>query len=152
MRSLKSVPVMLMLCLILGESPLYGFSLGLRTGPAGRGDGGTNPIGMPPSGAQYDLFYLTESGFEGSFSVVPGILLGRRWLFNNYYVGMGGGLVIGASGAGAGLYSSFGYLSGKGKGWHFTAEYKQTVGYSSAKNELGLIFPYACRVGGVYEF
>ena len=134
------------------DSNLYGLSLGLRVGPAGRGDGGTNPIGLPPTVDQYDFFYVTAAGFEGSFSLLPGLLFGHRWSFDNTYIGLGGGLVFDINGVGPGLYSSFGYLSGKGAGWHFLAEYKQAVGYHSSSAPHGLIFPYACRIGGVYEF
>ena len=135
-----------------GSSALYGFSLGLRVGPAGRGDGGTNPIGLPPSADQYDFFLVTESGFETSLSALPGLLFGHRWALDNYYIGLGGGLVLDINGTGLGLYSSFGYLSGKGHGWHFIAEYKQAVGWASSHSPHGLIFPYACRIGGFYEF
>lgn len=114
----------------------------LRMGPAGLGNGGPNPLGIPPAMTDLELAFVSQSGFEANLGV-PGLLLGyrvqKKW---GGYVALGGGVAINANGAGPAMYSSFGYDFG----WRvikFNFEYKQAIGISPG----ALISPYAVRFG-----
>lgn len=113
----------------------------LRVGPPAVGGGGSNPVGLPPSAPDLELNYMTENNWETSLSVVPGVLYGKRFDIGNFYVGLGGGLIISGNGSGFGPYSSFGWESG-GR-FRFSVEYKQALGITSS----GLVSPYALRLG-----
>lgn len=127
-------------------------SFSFKTGPFAAGNGGTNPAAVPPvNPADWELTYVTEGDFETSFSVIPGLLVGKRFREDNYYVSLGGGGLIGVNGAGAGVYTAFGYVTGeKRQGWHFNFEYKQTAGYSPSTKRF--MSPSALRVGIIWDW
>lgn len=116
--------------------------LTLRLGPPGVGSGGTNPMGIPPGIVDADLSYVTASKWEGSISIAPGILVGKRFDFKGPYTSAGGALVLSGNGVGPGVYSAFGYDFGSGS-FRFNMEYKQALGIT----KTGLIAPYALRMG-----
>jgi hypothetical protein len=118
----------------------------IRLGPPSVGTGGSNPLGIPPGAADIELSHISSSNWETSISVVPGLLLGKRQDFGNWYVTMGGGLVINANGVGLGPYSAFGWESDGS--FRYGIEYKQALGLTRD----GLISPYAIRAGLGYVF
>lgn len=129
-----------LICLISTSDPAQAGTLMLRFGPASAGTGGSNPLSLPPSAADTEIAWLTDSKWETSLSIVPGLLIGKRHQVNQFYVGLGGGLVIDANGVGLGPYSSFGWEIGSK--FKFGFEYKQALGLTGA----GVIFPYALRM------
>lgn len=120
----------------------YAGIMNFRLGPPGVGTGGTNPVGLPPGAPDLELGYVTNSKWETSASIVPGIFLGKRIDFKGPYVSLGGGIAISANGVGPGPYSAFGYDFGSGP-VRFNVEYKQAIGFTSN----GLVNPYALRIG-----
>ncbi len=140
-------------CILIALGPLMIFSSGgssalgsaftLRFGPPSAGNGGPNPLSIPPSGADVEASYVAKSGFETSLSVSPGILFGYRTNAGpGPYVSLGGGFVIDANGVGPGIYAGFG--GDFWCGWVcFSAEVKQALGIS----EKHIVSPYALRVG-----
>lgn len=150
-RKSLSVSVTLFLLLILTvllvrPSTAYAGLWMIRLGPPSAGTGGSNPLGIPPGAADIELSHISSSNWETSISVVPGLLLGKRQDFGNWYVTMGGGLVINANGVGLGPYSAFGWESDGS--FRYGIEYKQALGLTSD----GLISPYAIRAGLGYVF
>lgn len=136
----------LLTCLLDGQA--FAGALTLRLGPPSLGNGGTNPVGIPPSVVDVDVTWLTESHFEMNFSVVPGLLFGHRMTHDSgLYLSLGGGLIISANGVGLGPYSGFGWEVGNER-VRLNAEVKQTLGVSAD----GLISPYALRLGLVVDF
>lgn len=124
-------------------------SLTVHVGPASVGNGGSNPLAIPPvDPLQYEFIWLTDKDFESNISVSPGFLFGNRTRMGTLYVGLGGGLVIDANGVGPGVYSSIGY-NGTGK-IAFNAEFKQALGYDYEADTI--IAPYAIRLGASYKF
>lgn len=122
----------------------------LHVGPPSLGTGGSNPLSVPPVNPyEYELVILTQSGFETSVGIVPGILLGQRTKFSSgAYVSFGGGLVIDANGQGPGVYSAFGF--DYGSTWALNFEFKQAVGFSFDKDSV--LCPYALRIGVSYNW
>jgi len=118
----------------------------IRFGPSSPGTGGANPLGIPPGATDMELSYLSASNWETSVSIVPGLLLGKRQDYGNWYVTFGGGLIINANGAGPGPYTAFGWES-EGT-FRYGIEYKQALGLTGS----GLISPYAIRAGLGYVF
>ena len=128
-------------------SPALAGSLTLRLGPPGAGNGGPNPLSIPPSLADVDITWVTARKMEFSLSVIPGLLIGQRWTTSEgLYVSGGGGLIISANGTGLGIYSAFGW-EWKAGDVLINAELKQALGIAGA----GLITPYALRVGAGLE-
>lgn len=128
------------------SSPAFAGLWMLRFGPPSLGTGGSNPLGIPPSVIDVEVSHTSASNWETSFSIVPGLLFGKRQDFGNYYVSMGGGLVINANGSGLGPYTAFGWES-EGT-FRYGIEYKQALGVTGS----GLISPYAIRAGLGYVF
>lgn len=111
-----------------------------KFGPPSLGQGGANPLGIPPGSTDIELTWRTESNWETSLSVSPGLTIGKRHDIDNFYVGLGGGLIVDSNGVGPGAYSSFGWES-SGSFFRYGIEYKQALGLASA----GLISPSALR-------
>lgn len=120
--------------------------LEFKIGPPGVGAGGTNPVSIPPTIADIEANYLTDD-WQYTFSVAPGMLMGKRFYNKNYFGTLGGGLIFNANGFGIGPYVGLGYRSGGSNGLSFVAEFKQALGYSSR-----WISPYAFRMGVGYAF
>ncbi len=137
---------LLALSVALGTTEATAGMLILRAGPPSVGTGGANPMGIPPSAVDLELAWITQSNWETSLSAVPGLLIGKRFDIGNYYVGLGGGIVISSNGVGLGPYSSFGFET---EGTvRFGIEYKQALAISG----VGLISPSALRLGLGYVF
>lgn len=128
--------------LLLFSMPSMAGTLSLRFGPPGGGSGGTNPLGIPPSITDTEVSYVTQSKWETSLSVIPGVFLGKRLDFKGPYMSLGGGIAISANGVGPGPYAAFGWDLGSGS-LRFNAEYKQSMGFTSS----GIVNPYAVRIG-----
>ena len=93
-----------------------------------------------------ELAWITDSNWETSLSIVPGLLVGKRHTMGHYYVGLGGGVIMNANGSGLGPYSSFGWQSDGP--FILSFEFKQALGFTSS----GMISPYALRTGIGYSF
>ena len=136
----------LAMCTWLSSAAFAG-SLTLRLGPPGAGNGGPNPLSIPPSLADVDITWVTAKKLEFSLSVIPGLLIGQRWTTSDgLYVSGGGGLIIGANGSGLGVYTAFGW-EWKAGDVLLNAELKQALGIGG----VGFISPYALRVGAGLE-
>lgn len=116
--------------------------IGVRFGPPSLGQGGANPLGIPPGPTDVEVSWTTDSQWETAFSISPGLVLSKRQKLGNFYVGLGGGVIIGSNGTGIGPCSSFGWES-SGSLLRYGIEYKQALGFTSA----GMISPYAVRFG-----
>ncbi len=121
-------------------------SLSAKLGPGTVGFGGSNPVSIPPTNpSDWEVTYLTDSLWEISLGVIPGITLGKRLQFSNIYASAGLGLLASLDGFGGGLYTSVGLdtsISSKSL-VGFVAEYKQSLGF----NSYGQIMSYALRFG-----
>jgi hypothetical protein len=62
--------------LLLNQNVLAG-SVSLRTGPQQLGNGGSYPLFIPPASHQMALTWVTDSGFESTLSLYPGLLFGK---------------------------------------------------------------------------
>jgi len=141
--------VMLAVVLSLAHSsPAVASAVSLLLGPASAGNGGSNPVGIPPSFGDIAIKYVSSGYYETTVSLVPGLLFGKRFQDRQLYVSTGGGLLMSISGAGVGVYTSFGLVSGSGSGVHFNAEYTQSLGI----NGKGWTAPGAGRIGAIWEF
>ncbi len=131
------------------SKPAFGSELTVLLGPPSLGQGGSNPLGIPPTNIiDWQASYRNDEGGEWMLSVVPGLYYGRRFSLDSITLGLGGGVLIGANGVGLGLYQSLGYASPAfWKSYRFEAEYRQVVGFSG----LGPEFPYTLRIGFSYE-
>lgn len=142
--------MLILVIMLLGvATPVQAWELGLRLGPAAVGNGGANPISIPPANPiDYEFYYVSKAGWEIDASISPGIFFGWRSAFQSgLYAAAGPGLVINANGSGPGVFASLGYL--------FTCnffcvgfEYKQALGLASG----GMISPYAVRFGMGFNF
>ncbi|MBM4253047.1 MAG: hypothetical protein FJ146_13825 [Deltaproteobacteria bacterium] len=147
-RAISSVICVVACTFMSLAAPLQAGSIGLLFGPGNAGNGGSNPVGIPPGGTDIAIKYVTSGNSELTVSLVPGILFGKRFSDGNFYTSLGAGVLVSASGLGLGAYSSFGYLSGTGSGIHFNAEYTQSIG----ANGKGWTAPGAGRIGAVWSF
>lgn len=145
MRQIAALFILMFLKLAMANTAegAVGF---IKLGPTGLGNGGPNPLGIPPNATDIEVGFATDSGFETTIGL-PGLLFGYRG-FSKWggYVSSGGGIVIDANGAGPGAYSAFGVETGKSV--KFYSEYKQTIGIT----QVGLISPFAVRIGFGLEF
>ncbi len=117
----------------------------LRVGPPTLGNGGSNPISL--SAVDWQYVYVSKDSHEINLSISPGFFYGKRYkLSQNFYFGMGPGLVLGANGSGLGGYTAFGFepsCSKSGGAWCFSGEFMQALGYTGE----GLTAPSALRLG-----
>lgn len=145
---IKAANRLISVVFFLLASTSFAGQLTLRLGPPSLGNGGTNPVGLPPGIQDVDITYLTKNNFEMNFSIVPGLLFGKRAVHESgFYMSLGGGLIISANGSGLGPYAGFGWES-SGKTFKFNAEFKQSAGVTAA----GIVTPYALRLGMTYNF
>jgi hypothetical protein len=135
----------ILMCLL--SSNLFAHGLFLKMGPPSLGNGGPNPLGIPPKPIDMELTYVHQD-FEMSVGV-PALSLGWKILQSEWggSIAAGPALVLSAHAGGIGAYSSFAYTSSK-EGLAFIAEYKNYLGISSE----GLIMPYSLRIGLGYVF
>ena len=133
-------------CLLVFECEQISMAktLTIHVGPPSIGAGGSNPVSIPPiQPVEYEIVYVTDKDREWSVGLVPGILYGTRFYQNNFYVGIGGGLVISVNGGGPGIYSSFGVNLGQSIQFNF--EFKKAIGLEFSSTSL--VSPYALRMG-----
>ena len=124
------------------SAPALAKQLTVHVGPPSIGNGGSNPISIPPlNPIEYEVVYITKTDREWCFALTPGIFGGMRSEFGKYfYSSFGGGLVINTNGTGPGIYSSIGANIQK-----FNVEFKQALGFNFSDNQL--LSPYAIRIG-----
>jgi hypothetical protein len=144
----KSVLILMVLWV---WSEINAGDFGVYLGPPATGGGGTNPVHFPPTSLiDYQCTYITKDQREFSLSLVPGLLVGKRFQASSKgggYVSLGGGLVISRNGVGPGVYTGF--------GWEWCGnmcgvlEYKKTLGVTS---DMRVISPYALRAGVKFSF
>lgn len=130
-------------CLLTGKA--YAGRFGALVGPPSLGQGGSNPVSIPPGNpTDWQLTYLTEQDREYVLSVIPGLFYGQRWRKDSLSIGFAGGLLISTNGVGVGLSQSLHWESEVfWDDWRFEAEYRQVIGVT----KIGLEFPYAIRLG-----
>lgn len=134
---------------IPSESAFAG-RLSALLGPPSLGQGGSNPISVPPANPlDWQLSWLTDKDQEFMLSVIPGFFYSQRWRKDQFAIGFGGGLLISANGPGVGLSQSLHWESTPfWTNWRLEAEYRQVIGVT----EIGAEFPYAIRFGTGYQF
>ena len=132
---------------VLKSEPARAFLLEVKAGPPGAGTGGTNPLSIPPGVTDLEFTYISNSTFQYTLSLVPGLIAGKRFYHGHYFGTLGGGLLFTANGAGFGPYVGMGYRTKRNKDFHFVAEFKQAIGFLEH-----YIAPYAMRIGVAYGF
>jgi hypothetical protein len=146
---MDTVKILLLILVLSMTQVAKAGGLALRFGPAGLGSGGTNPLSLPPSGADVGLSYVTDKKLEFNGSIT-GLTLARRDMSKwGGYVSLGGGLIFNANGIGFGPYAAFGYERGC-LSWLgcFSIEMSQALGVGSGT----LVSPYAVRIGVIRWF
>lgn len=127
------------------------WSLNLMAGPASVGNGGSNPLGIPPGPADLGVLvtYGDRMDKEVVVSLSPGIFWGkRRYFWDGVYISLGAGLVVGSNALGtAGVMSALGYEKRTGS-FLFGADYRKALGIGGA----GFVGPYAIRLVGGFVF
>lgn len=150
-RVLHLLSVLVALALALGgagERALAG-DLSFLIGPPSVGAGGANPVSVPPTAVnEWEFVWLTDSKYETTISVFPGLFFGARSETGNVYVSFGGGAVIDQNGTGPGCDAAFGFHAGKT--FRFTMELRQAVGFDFSSNTV--LNPYAVRIGASLHF
>lgn len=148
---MRKIILAFIFCFSLLSKNSFAGSLSLRTGPQQIGSGGSYPIWIPPVRLdQYGLTWVTDSTFEMTLSLYPGLLLGKRFQSEGLFVSLGGGLIVG-TGAGPGIYSTFGYETGSGSdGFHFTADYTQALGLNTRSKRYQS--PSSMRFGVLWRY
>lgn len=137
---------LMLLAAMTGSLPCLASQVIARFGPAAAGNGGPNPLGIPPGPTDIELSYVTDSKTEINFSIMPGIFVGKRYEKAGIYASGGPGAVISGNGIGLGGYAAIGYLSdGEIK---FNADFKQALGVAGS----GVLTSYALRLGVAYDF
>ena len=133
------------LSILAFSSQALGSAFSFQTGSTSIGSGGPNSMGIPPRPTDIGLTYITKGLFEYNLNLM-GITVAQR----HYYkwggmLSLGGGLIIGANGAGIGPTSLFGYEFFRSKGGYaLSIEYAQSIGFSFSG---GIISPYIVRLG-----
>lgn len=134
--------------LLLAIAPkLLASEVQLKLGPASVGNGGTNPLGIPPGATDIDITYLTESDLHIAVSVSPGISIGQLFRHGSLFGVLGGGLAISVNGAALALFSAVGWQRSFHEDFSYLIEYRSAIGAGAY-----IITPYALRMGVGYEF
>ncbi len=147
--SLRLLPCLLPLTFALWGPALLAGSISALIGPPSLGQGGSNPVSIPPANIiDWQASYRGDQGSEWTLSVIPGLYYGRRWTKERFSLGVGAGVLISTQGVGLGVYQSVSYQTEPfWKRYHFEAEYRQVIGYVSK----GVEFPYSFRIGISYD-
>jgi hypothetical protein len=136
--------------LILGLCPmaLQAKTLHVLIGPPSIGQGGSNPVSVPPANpVDWQFTYVTDQNREWLVSLVPGLLWGQRFYQGGFYAALGGGLLVTSSGLGVGVDHAYGYESRLFlKHFRYQVEYRQVIGVGN----YGWQFPYTFRMGLSY--
>ena len=134
------------LCLLLFAGKGVAGDLTVHLGPPSIGNGGNNPLSIPPvNPIDYEFTYITDGGFETNLGISPGLLFGKRSEFSSgLYGAIGAGLVLDFNGTGPGVYTSVGgNFGGDNSRFKFNVEFKQALAVAGGR----LISPYAFRLG-----
>ncbi len=138
--------------LILTTKPLVlsAGSLEVVIGPPSLGQGGSNPVSIPPINIiDWQVAYVTDANREMIFSLVPGLFYGQRWYLDQFYAALDAGILVTTSGVGLGVAEALGYHTGTfWKRLRAQVEYRQILGIAG----YGLQYPYTLRMGVTYEF
>lgn len=137
-----------LLALSLIAAPLQARTLHVLIGPPSIGQGGSNPVSVPPANpVDWQFTYVTDQNSEWLVSVVPGLLWGKRFYQGGLYAALGGGLLVTSSGVGVGVDHAYGYESEPFlKRFRYQIEYRQVLGVGN----YGWQFPYTFRMGLSY--
>lgn len=135
--------ILLILAISIGWTQSSFASITIQLGPASVGNGGPNPLSIPPTSLhEYEIIWLRKNHSEFSFSIFPGIFYGYRSIMKSGgYISLGGGIVSDANGLTMGIYNSFGIQ--KCSFLCFNIEYKQALGLYGGT----VLAPYAIRIG-----
>ncbi len=133
---------------MVGHSQVHAEQLNVLIGPPSLGQGGSNPVSIPPfNPVDWQLTYVTEEQHEWVVSLVPGLLFGQRFTYENLYAALGAGLLVTSSGLGLGVNHAYGYESKPFLGkFRYQIEYRQVIGVG----RYGWQFPYSFRMGVSY--
>lgn len=137
-KNIQAMTTCMLLLMFASLAQAEGYAL--RVGPVSVGNGGSNPVGIPPGGSDLELGVWTKSGFEMSLGVPCLCIGGRSETKWGGYLGLGGALVIDSSGIGPGVYYAMGIQRTKGL-ILWGLEYKAAVGIGSK----GFMLPYSLR-------
>lgn len=134
----------LLLSFISNSSPSYSNGMTLNVGPLSGGQGGSNPLSIPPLNfAEYQFIYTTSQNSEFVVGIIPGVFYGIRSSEKGpFYASVGGGLVIDMNGVGVGVMSSAGANLFCSKVC-LNVEYRHAL----APSKGTLLSPYALRIG-----
>jgi hypothetical protein len=140
----RLLPFTILAFSLLISFPASGWELEIKVGPPHVDGGGSNPVGIPPSGGDLDITIVTAANTEWSFAPIPAMGYGYRFSEskNGGYVSMGGGFSIVRSleNVDIGPYFAVGK---RGKFW--MGEFKQLLGVSGGLGRIST--PAALRVG-----
>jgi hypothetical protein len=134
----------------VGANSASGSSLTVHLGPPGLGNGGSNPVSIPPiNPLDYEVTYLTDNDYEWNFAFTPGLTFGKReTLPSEIYASIGAGLILNANGVGPGVYSAVGWnAGGDSQPVRFNLEFKQALAIANGR----IISPYAFRIGAIFD-
>jgi hypothetical protein len=136
------------LILALAPGVLEARTIHLLIGPPSLGQGGSNPVSIPPANpVDWQFTYVTDQNREWVVSLVPGLLWGQRFYKGGFYAALGGGLLVTSSGLGLGVDHAYGYESSPFlTRLRYQVEYRQVIGIGS----YGWQFPYTFRMGLSY--
>lgn len=146
----KAVKIFLLCIMAL---PSYGFAqkyaASVRLGPPSVGNGGSNPVNIPPTNVlDYELILETPEHWQYRLGVFPHALAAGKVFKQKYgfYTAIGASIVLSATGYGPGIYSSFGWRSPAFLDrLTFDADYTQDLGITV--DDFKVTAPFALRIG-----
>ncbi|RYZ67039.1 MAG: hypothetical protein EOP09_11700, partial [Proteobacteria bacterium] len=120
------------LCSAIWTTKAEAGRLSALLGPPSLGQGGSNPVSVPPLNAiDWQIHYVTDHDTEFMASVIPGFFCGKRWRKDQFSIGFAAGLLISANGPGVGLSQSLSWETEPfWTNWRLEAEYRQVIGYT----------------------
>jgi hypothetical protein len=135
---------MLAAFLLCGAAEAWAGGVAVRFGPPAVGNGGSNPISIPPAVRDMGLSYVTDKGTEFNLAVTGLSIALREKAKWGGYTSLGGGLAFDANGGGIGPYAAFGVELGCGTSIGcFSAEFSHALGFGSRY----VASPSALRLG-----
>jgi hypothetical protein len=142
------VKYLLVLLLLFAPWNLLADQLHVLIGPPSLGQGGSNPVSIPPfNPVDWQVTYVTAENREWLVSLVPGLIYGQRFQAKGLYAALGGGLLVNTTGLGLGVSHAYGFESGAFlQRFRYQIEYRQIIGVGN----YGWKFPYSFRMGVSY--
>ncbi len=149
-RSCLSLGVFSLSLFLLATEPLEAGSMEFLIGPPSLGQGGSNPLSVPPlNPLDWQISYVNDAQREMVFSLIPGISYGQRFYLKQIYAALGGGVLFTTGGLGVGVHQAIGIQSNDIlKNLKIQLEYRQVIGIAN----YGPQFPYSLRIGLSYAF